>query len=508
MNSATLHLTLLGDVVLSERAASSGGHSSLDYIPGANLLGAAAAALYAQLPQADQFTVFHSGKFRFGNALPAAHDNTPMYPMPLCWHTRKSDLNSAAQGELAAPRNFQLGEFEDNAQPKQLRGGYVHPSGTHRNPEKELRMKTAIDARTGTASDAQLFGYESIGRGEQFIAQITADNDVDSKLFDSVVAALCGHLRLGRSRSAEYGRAKVEKIASKNTWDVRPQAASNSQEVTLWLLSDLAAQDAHGQPVLCPIDATWLGLPAGNLDLAKSFIRSRSYTPFNGHYRRRELERAVLQQGSVLHFKFDQALTEAEFQLIGRGLGLYRQAGLGQVWVNPPLLATATPPFGALRSVREAQSEVTKPDGPLIHWLEKQLGRAVNDQAETGIAKAWIDDLGDRYKVARSLNGIAKPLPIGPSASQWGSVATLAREAKDRTDLREKLFEKKNGYCVSEAWQLATFVEGERSTLVAWLDQHFAKIDEKLSARDVVAIFAGKARDFIAKEAKQKGDNQ
>lgn len=44
-----LRLTLIDELVLSERSATLGGHRGLDYIPGAALLGAAAQRLYGKL---------------------------------------------------------------------------------------------------------------------------------------------------------------------------------------------------------------------------------------------------------------------------------------------------------------------------------------------------------------------------------------------------------------------------------------------------------------------------
>jgi len=55
-------------------------HRSLDYLPGANLLGATAEKLYSS-DLVSSFQIFHSGKVRFGNAIRSPHrENLPCLP--------------------------------------------------------------------------------------------------------------------------------------------------------------------------------------------------------------------------------------------------------------------------------------------------------------------------------------------------------------------------------------------------------------------------------------------
>ena len=89
MKIQPLKITTLEEVVISERAANEGSHASLDYLPGATFLGAIAARLYEDLSEQEAYQVFHSGKVRFGNALPLSQDEQQTYPMPLCWYKNK-----------------------------------------------------------------------------------------------------------------------------------------------------------------------------------------------------------------------------------------------------------------------------------------------------------------------------------------------------------------------------------------------------------------------------------
>lgn len=94
MNTATLELELLDDLVISARAASVGGHLSLDYIPGGTILGAAAALLYGKGPFAGDtaYRVFHSGNWRFGNGLPLDDQGRVGWPVPRAWHHTKGSI--------------------------------------------------------------------------------------------------------------------------------------------------------------------------------------------------------------------------------------------------------------------------------------------------------------------------------------------------------------------------------------------------------------------------------
>ncbi|HAI70275.1 MAG TPA: hypothetical protein DCM38_12675, partial [Gammaproteobacteria bacterium] len=92
----------------------------------------------------------------------------------------------------------------------------------------KLRMKTAINPNTGTAKDEQLFGYTSLPMGQQFIFNLEADDEIGQSLFDQVIEILQHKdLKLGRSRSAEYGAVKIELLPEQK--DERPAIGDSSQ---------------------------------------------------------------------------------------------------------------------------------------------------------------------------------------------------------------------------------------------------------------------------------------
>lgn len=476
MSDFTVILELIDDCVFSERAATEGGHKSLNYIPGAALLGAAAARLYTKLPSAAAFTLFHSGQVRFGNGLPLGPDDETAWPIPLCWHHAKGEPTQQ-DNQLLSERIWRLGdkfELSENKQPKQLRSGYVTNSGSVWEPKETMRMKTAIDPTTGRAREAALFGYEALTAGQRFCARISADAAVNADLLQQLRATFTGQLLLGRSRSAEYGRVRTVV----HDFTPLPQPSSTrGGRVTLWLLSDLAALDDKGQPTLTP-RPEWLGLPPGTCVLEQTFLRTRHYSPWNAHRRGPDLERQVISQGSVLVFDLQRPLTAAEqAQIAATGLGAHREAGLGQVWLNPTWLGAIGehPQFVAKPQPVPQTPLPTVPEPALITWLRGEQSQQSTRGDLTKQARELAKSYNEILASARKLKGVMDDIEIGPSASQWGGVLAAAKDANTRHELKAKLFEGNACVCKNTRWQDEYWDKNTGTTpkFVDWIKEKF-----------------------------------
>lgn len=474
MRQQALCINLLEECVFSASSATEGGHESLDRVPGSALLGVAAADLYQQLSREEAWLAFHSGKLRFSDGLPWSGVSRG-YPMPYCWRHGKTET-VVANGYLQAERlfNFLLAdEIKDRenrqVQPKQLRTGYVHLDGSWTKPAHSLRLKTAIDAATGRAAEGQLFGYDALARGQQFVAFVEADDDLDTDLYERVIQSLLGERLLGRSRSAEYGRVQIAPL------DIRsPEPGeAGSERLTLWALSDLALYDAHGLPILTP-DAAAVGLQGARLDAQRSFLRQRRYSPWNAARHGYEPERMVLAAGSVLSFALDQPLATETLASLQQGVGLYREAGLGRLWVNPPLLADKHPAFNTRQQV-QATSLPERPDHPLLDWLDDQgEGWKIDaDQQAQQLAESYRNAVSRARKAA----GIAQDVNFGSSRSQWGRILEVARH-RQGSDLFNELFH--GGAAVvketAEGWNIdIPPAQGEEwRKLADWMRAHLA----------------------------------
>lgn len=476
MKRQALKIELLEDCVFSARSATEGGHESLDRIPGAALLGAAAARIYDKLGD-KAFDVFHSGRLRFGDGLPWS-GNGIGWPVPCCWHypkTGRPDEN----GRLVSKNlyNFiHVKGIDGNKQPKQLRSGYVHLDGRYTRPMHSLRLKTAISYKTGRASEGQLFGYDALHQGQSFVSLLEADDDFEEVLFNQVIETLEGNVLLGRSRSAEYGRAKISKIPEVEVdGALDPDENKSNGHLILWLISDMAPVDRHGHPTL-QIDGLSFGLPGARVVWDKTFLRGRRYSPWNAARHGYDRERLVLGAGGVITLELDGGMDRDKvIETVKNGVGLYREAGLGRLWIDPPLLTTEKPTFEKTQGGTDAEPEEEKPaapNDPLVTWLKETAGIDWKSQAEEE-ARRVEESYVTIVAQSRRLHGIAPDVDYGPSRSQWGTVMSKARGVVGQA-LHTALFTGSNPVIRAdgEGWNIEVLDDsGRYQTLADWIHQ-------------------------------------
>ncbi len=431
MNTLTLELELISDVVLTRQSATAGAPRSLDHLPGAVLLGACAAALYADLSEEDAWTVFHSGRVRFGVGLPVTSTGSCL-PMPLAFHHLKHQAPIDPEGRLSEVVRNGSRELLVSGQPwKQLRGGFVAPDLTVVRPAHSQAQRTALKA--GRARDGFLYSIDALVAGARFRADIGFDDDVPEALRRDVRQALTSHdLRLGRSRGAEFGRVRAQVRQGEPV----PVSGGSSRGPLVLLLacSDLALRDpSSGAPTLEPTAAA-LGLPveAFTWRPESSYLRTRRYSPFNAKRRRPDLERQVLEAGSVIAVEPGPAWSASRIaEALAGGVGDYRQDGLGQLCVDPWLLAGAHPEALVDTQPAKKTQPPPRPTDATARWLKAATDRKQASDEALGMALHWVDELG-RW-------------PALP-ASQWGEVRALAARAASREELLVMLFAEDTGF--------------------------------------------------------------
>lgn len=487
-------------LVLSERSATFGSHRSLDYLPGAAFLGAVASQLYSKLTQEESFLIFHSGSVRFCNALP--HSESGMgRPIPLSLHERKNEPVERRQPNSKQLFNFAHPEGQkrcraNGAQPRQLRSGWLTETGQVLQPARSYRMKTAVESTTGRAAEGQLFGYESLQPGLCFQGEVQFDNSVHEALQKKVLDAIKGTLRLGRSRSAQYGRVTC---AIQTT--AMPQQLTDLQgRLVLWLQADMACS-RDGVPVFSPTLAD-LGLNCkGTLDVGASFIRCRSYAPYNGHRRLPDIERQVICAGSVLIYTLESVPSDQDRLTIAQGLGDWRESGLGQVLANPPLLAGIHPEFvqGQTENNQHAQS-VAQPQHPLVGWLLFASGGTRSDSR----MKEWVEhkllEWAVRQESCRRFAGLESFELAGPTRTQWGAVQEKAKLVRDnKQQLISLLFASDAGLCRGgEDWE-RPFGSGwpNQTNLREWLLECINEPEVGSNVGLVIARLAGEIQKSL-----------
>ncbi|HAT51357.1 MAG: hypothetical protein HQL07_08060 [Nitrospirae bacterium] len=507
MRRAFFYMELLDNLICQSSNASVGLPPGLDYIPGNMFLGAVAKKLYSGL-QEKAFEVFHSGRVRFGDGLPLTPGGQPALPIPLCLHGKKHSTKIRdQQGRLVGSQLHNAWAEVDESEPWQpLRRGFLTMEGDWLHPQHSVTMKTAINSESGRAFEGRLFGYHGLTAGQRFWTSLEADDTIEAALFERVAAGLEGRLRLGNSRNAEFGGIHVTR-----TSDLQPPLFPSGKvvgcrELTLWLVADLMAMDPFGMPTLAP-RPQWLGLPEGHMVPEKSFIRHHVYAPFNGTRRHEDPERSCIKAGGILHFELDHPLEARHRELLDRGLGVHREAGLGRVIANPPLLlqqpVVFNPTSSPFPSVRVVE---TTEDHPLIHWLQKRVSGTEQRDEGAHLAETMRPRLVSLYQNARKLNGIPDTTPVGPGASQWNGVMTRARMAKDDTTLLEGLFGGggigKDGLCSERAggqgWMDETSLAGKVTT--------FRDAFKNICADGQVQDKRGFVRGFVVELARRAVD--
>ena len=421
MRSLHFQLTLLSDAVVSASAATAGGHQSLDYLPGSTLMGIAASRLYQ--PGADSTeTIFHSQKVRFGDACAVDDSTHSSAPAPRSLFHPKDD-EQATLGNVAAGWAIEPAH-------KNLRQGHVVQDSGQRVAMLEHRsaMKTAVDAETGRARDGHLFTYDTLAAGAVFRFRVDLDDDVPQDVDASIQEALTdGTVRVGRSRSAEFGKARIKSVAA----DAAPSAASTADDtVILWALSDLALRDSQTGAPTCEPEPQHFGLPAGaEWDAQRSVLSSRRYSPFHGHRRRPDLERQVIERGSVIAFKQVQGVDLAEVSSqLSAGVGDYREVGCGSVCVAPQWLQQTRVDLSS--EVRSNGAAVAvAPVDEMFQILQSRHSRLEREREAIDLCRRWEDELIDFFGANRL-----------PGNSQWGLWRTMAAATGSWAELHGQLF--------------------------------------------------------------------
>jgi CRISPR-associated protein Csx10 len=261
-----------------------------------------------------------------------------------------------------------------------------------------------------------------------FAAWIGADTE---QILELLRTHLDGAARLGRSRSAEFGRCTLSVLEEKR---IPVSTAATENMAVVYCVSDLALQDELGFPTRQPLAGDF-GLPDGTIDWTRSHIRTRRFSPFNAALRTYETERIVIEKGSVIVFDcHGHRIEGTECQI-----GLYQSAGMGRVIVNPRFLLT--PDFRAVEGQTLSpalqpgiKAQVLDRIPASAHFVAMIRQRTSGSVGAVEWADRFRDSLTKLYRTARGISGAAPGTPVGPSKAQWGRLDGLARDAGTKKD--------------------------------------------------------------------------
>jgi hypothetical protein len=422
-------VTLMSDVVLNSSLATEGNMNTLDYIPGSNFLGIVAGKLYNEIDSDKAFSIFHSGKIRFGDAC-ISIESSITYPIPASYFMEKGkaklEENEVYLHHLIDTKNPPIKDGK-RLQLKQQRSGYLSKDGQLKTEiEKSFAIKSAQERKTRSSKEGAMFGFESLNKGLEFIFSVQLE---DNTVFEIINKSLIGKHRLGKSRNAEFGQIEIKSIDSVNQIE-------NFKEETFALVyaqSNLCFVNEFGAPTFQP-SAEQLGLNEDAIiDWSKSQIRSFSYSPWNFKRNTSNSQRDCIAKGSVFY------VTGISESASAATVGIHQAEGLGKVIYNPIFLdgnkANAKSNFSFVMEQSKSQKINQEPTTILTRFLEKQVKERKADR-----------DISDAIQklVYATDNKIVNLKRI--SSSQWGGIRAYATKAKSFEQLKTQLFDKDKGY--------------------------------------------------------------
>ena len=211
MKTMQFRCKLLSDVILNVKAATEGNQNTLDFIPGNNFLGIVATD-YESFNDQQRLDLFHNGIVRYGDAHPVSKGSaTRSLRVPASmFYPKLQSIEDKCYIHHAYSRDQDHdGEGGKPQQLKQSREGFYEFSaseGVAVHTPKAFAIKSAYDRSQRRALDSQMFGYESLRKGTEFLFEVETDRDEYAPL---IIDHLVGKHQIGRSRTAQYGLVEI-----------------------------------------------------------------------------------------------------------------------------------------------------------------------------------------------------------------------------------------------------------------------------------------------------------
>lgn len=355
-------------------------------VPGSNVWGAAAWHYLRQpnhTPNDPDFRrVFLDGGLRFLTAYPQAIDNnTPQRLIPIPHSVRQfkdgDTLVDFVEGLTNAPtkrldrRYARIGTSKLETQPVKTERNYHHARAGDRRKGRALE------------NDGNIFRYEAIQADQLFQGAVLGSIDDLVKLKKWLPEGSL--IRIGKSRSAQYGETKIEWIDDvkelsglvewdgfvatqtpvaqfdleeewddDEEWDAEEEERDQegldgfveqqtSEQLVITTLSPLLSVNEHGHPeARFPehelVKALRLGHSTKTPILSRSYTRTELIGGYNAHLRLPRQQLPAIAAGSVFIFDittFQEHITEDHLlQLERDGLGVCKGEGYGRIAVN------------------------------------------------------------------------------------------------------------------------------------------------------------------------------
>ena len=489
----------LSDIILNAHSASEGMQETLDFIPGSSFLGIAAARYGEFRKNGTAYDVFHSGKVRFGDAHLAA-GNIRSFKAPLSWMTQKGEgLTGAVRVHHCIPLAHREELTKNGIQLKQARAGWIAgdaSSGKIISAENSFAIKSAYDSVRRTSRDGQMFGYEALCAGLEWIFRVDIDEQVDEK---PVIESLKGEKQIGRSRSAQYGRVIIEQISNPQVQvsSSEPAVTGGKKYLALYADSRLSFAGSTGMQTLRPAAADFNLPDDWKIDWSLSQVQMKTFAPYKSINRSFEADRVCFEKGSVFVFTAEDGSAGFDAARIEQGVGEFLNEGFGRVIVNPQFLRSGR---DGVLSFKITAEEKKRPA------LVSSVKQDSSDDLLVGWMKNMKKESEKEKEIYRSVNSFVREKGrffSGITSSQWGQIRAIAASAESVDALVDRLFRSAPEDAKAQGRAQAGFLmHGTMSG--KWKNKDVLK-DELTDKRNLGAVYALRLAAQMQKNARTKG---
>lgn len=443
--------TLLSDVILNQKSASEGANKTLDFIPGSCFLGIVASVLYKNNND-EAWTLFHSGKVRFGDAHPslipqeAKSQNTirglkipaSMYYPKLKKMSEECYIHHDIPDDVLSDSAFKAKQI------KQCRSGFytfIDNKATEVETKTSFAIKSSYDRENRRSAKSGMFGYESLHKGLELLFEVECDDDA---LSEKITKALTDGLKhIGRSRTAQYGLVKIEPYEYADAKYGEP----NNDIFTVYADSRLVFLDEHGIPTFRPT-AEQLGFENGTILEDKCQIRTFQYSPWNFHRQCFDTDRCGIEKGSVFVVKTNEKDIKHPSYI-----GSYNNEGFGKVIYNPLFLSSSKEYDEELKIEVAGRNTYRILEKKEEHQPETNTLNEVDNLKKSGInlciyIASRKQDEYEQQKIYELVTHFVDDEKQGGLftrsgerfASQWGQIRSIATKTTDFDKLYSELF--------------------------------------------------------------------
>lgn len=386
-------------------------NKTIDYIKGQMILGALASkylAIKGNSAEDQTFQdLFLNGTTVFSNAVPCK-DGKVYYPAPLFVNQLKK-TKEIVNSIFVDPKRCQNGNL-----PKKLKGKYVYADQDFQKVaalevEKQLCYHHSHKSIKNKGQKDVLFPFEAIREGQSFAGSVT----LPAKYEKLVKELLQNGLRIGKSRSAQYGSCEVELDGSSQE---QFRTFSKGDKIIVTLQSDMILHNGTDYTVFYDevrrLVAEQLGIPVAESGEDYSILNTKELTGYLSVWNMRKSPVPAIAAGSMLSY----CLAE-DFEMIRESCGERCLEGFGKVRIDR---------LDATRNMEDQGKKKQKEDPEKKDGEQINENRAAIKLTKPLFSKIFMHDL----EMELILTGISDSV-FKVSASKLGRVTLMLKESLD-----------------------------------------------------------------------------